>query len=158
MNADEEFKNVFNEYYPFEKYIVKTPKPINYLFDDLLLTELFIPNAEVKPILYDKKNGAKGILTWTKINKDEIYVKVKGVAGESRLAYYDFADHIREEIRGIILKDFGGYEWQSLYCEYEDGESPELEKVLNEQKSLIEAKYGECFVKQDTANTYLVHI
>ncbi len=157
MNADEEFKNVFNEYYPFEKYIVKTPKPINYLFDDLLLTEIFIPHTKIEPILYDKKDGTKGIRTWTKIEEDEIYVKVKGVAGESRLAYYDFADHIREEIRGIILDDFGGYEWQSLYCGDEGEELPELEKVLNEQKSLIEAKYGECFVKQN-ANTYLVHV
>lgn len=157
MNADKEFKNVFNEYYPFEKYIVKTPKPINYLFDDLLLTEIFIPHTKIEPILYDKKDGTKGIRTWTKIEEDEIYVKVKGVAGEARLAYYDFADHIREEIRGIILDDFGGYEWQSLYCGDEGEELPELEKVLNEQKFLIEAKYGECFVKQN-ANTYLVHV
>jgi hypothetical protein len=156
MNADEEFINVFNEFYPFEKYIVKTPKPINYLFDDLLLIELFIPNTKLEPILYDK-NGTKDILAWTEINKDEIYVKVKGVAGESRLAYYDFASHIREGIRRIIIEDFGGYEWQSLYCADEDEELPELEKVLNEQKSLIKAKYGECFVKPDSPNAYLIH-
>ena len=37
MNV-EEFVNVFNEYYPFERYIVKTPKSIVYLFDDAQLT------------------------------------------------------------------------------------------------------------------------
>lgn len=156
MNADEEFKNVFNEYYPFEKYIVKTPKPINYLFDDLLLTEIFIPYTKIEPILYDV-NGNKNILTWTKIEEDEIYIKVKGVAGEARLAYYDFSYSTRETIRDIVISDFGGYEWQCLYCADEGEELPELEKVLNEQKSLIEAKYGECFVKQN-ANTYLVHV
>ena len=28
---DKEFINTFNEYYPFERYIVKEPKKINYL-------------------------------------------------------------------------------------------------------------------------------
>ena len=156
MNADREFINVLNEYYPFERYIVKTPKPINYLFDDLLLTELFIPYTKIEPILYDV-NGNKNILTWTKIEEDEIYIKVKGVAGEAKLAYYDFSHSARETIRNIVISDFGGYEWQSLYCADEGEKLPELEKVLNEQKSLIEAKYGECFVKQN-ANTYLVHV
>ena len=31
------------------------------------------------------------------------------------MAYYDFNDHIREEIRNIIISDFGGYEWECLY-------------------------------------------
>lgn len=30
MNMDEEFINTFNEYYPFERYILKTPQKINY--------------------------------------------------------------------------------------------------------------------------------
>ena len=46
---DKEFVNTFNEYYPFERYIVKEPKKINYLFDDVVLTELFIPSTEIKP-------------------------------------------------------------------------------------------------------------
>ena len=47
---DKEFINTFNEYYPFERYIVKEPKKINYLFDDVLLTELFVPSTEIKPV------------------------------------------------------------------------------------------------------------
>ncbi len=151
--TDYEFINTFNEYYPFERYIVKTPKSINCLFDDLLLIELFVPDTEIKPILYDK-NGTKNILTWTEINKDEIYVKVKGVSGEARLAYYDFSDHIREEIRGIIIEDMGGFNWQSLYVEDENS----LEEMLNEQKTLIESKYGECFIKKDSTNVHFIHV
>lgn len=153
--TDTDFINIYNEYYPFERYIVKTPKSINSLFDDLLLTELFIPNTKVEPILYDN-NGTEDILTWTEVDKDEIYVKVKGVAGEARLAYYDFADHIREEIRGIILEDFTNHCWENLYIEWED--VSDLEKDLNEQKTLIEAKYGECKIKKETTSNYLVHV
>lgn len=39
---EEYFISVFNEGYPFERYIFKEPVKINALFDDLFLTELFI--------------------------------------------------------------------------------------------------------------------
>ena len=135
MNADDDFINILNEFYPFERYIVRTPKSIEPVFDDLILTEIFVP----------KKN-------------DEVYVKVKGVAGEIRIGYFDFAPHIREAIRNIVITDFGHYEWQSLYVQDEDEEFPELEKVLSEQKALIEKKYEECVIKDDTPNTRFVHV
>ena len=135
MNADNDFINIFNEFYPFERYIVRTPKSIEPVFDDLILTEIFVP----------KKN-------------DEVYVKVKGVAGEIRIGYFDFAPHIREAIRNIVITDFGHYEWQSLYVQDEDEELPELEKVLSEQKALIEKKYKECVIKDDTPNIRFVHV
>lgn len=50
MNYDKEFLSVFNEHYPFERYIVKEPKPIGNLFDDAFLTEIFVPETEIKPI------------------------------------------------------------------------------------------------------------
>ena len=40
-NYDEEFINTFNEHYPFERYIVKEPKKINYLFDDVDVVSTF---------------------------------------------------------------------------------------------------------------------
>ena len=135
MNADDDFINILNEFYPFERYIVRTPKSIEPVFDDLILTEIFVP----------KKN-------------DEVYVKVKGVAGEIRIGYFDFAPHIREAIRNIVITDFGHYEWQSLYVQDEDEELPELEKVLSEQKALIEKKYKECVIKDDTPNIRFVHV
>ena len=135
MNADKDFINIFNEFYPFERYIVRTPKSIEPVFNDLILTEIFVP----------KKN-------------DEVYVKVKGVAGEIRIGYFDFASHIREAIRNIVITDFGHYEWQSLYVQDEDEELPELEKVLSEQKALIEKKYKECVIKDDTPNIRFVHV
>ena len=51
--TDKEFIDTYNEYYPFERYIVKNPEKINYLFDDALLCELFIPSTEIKPIIHN---------------------------------------------------------------------------------------------------------
>lgn len=148
MNV-EEFVNVFNEYYPFERYIVKTPKSIVYLFDDAQLTELFMPSTEIKPIVLDGQ-----FMGFTKFPKNEIYVKVKGPAGEMRFALFDFADSVIEDIMCIVISDFGGYEWESLYVEHE-GDNEDLKIALLEQKRLIEEKYGECNVK-DTINAELL--
>lgn len=149
----EEFINVFNNYYPFERYIVKNPKPINRLFDDVVVTELFVPYTEIKPII---ENGR--FVGHTKINNDEIYIKLKGNAGEMRLALYDLAYVVIYDIVGDIINDFGGYEWEGLYVEHEeiDGENNDsLKTALLEQKRLIEEKYGECVIK-DTINAELL--
>ena len=140
--ADKEFIDTYNEYYPFERYIVKNPKKINYLFDDALLCELFIPSTEIKPIMHEGE-----FVGFTQINDDDIHIKLKTSAGEIRMAYYDFNDHIREEIRNIIISDFGGYEWECLYVEHEDDN--DLAIALQIQKKLIEEKYGTCNVKDN---------
>ena len=144
-----DFINVFNEYYPFERYIVKTPKSVVYLFDDALLTELFIPSTEIKPIVLDGQ-----FIGHTKVPKNEIYVKVKGTAGEMRFALFDFADAVIEDILYIVISDFGGYEWEGLYVDHED-DNEDLKAALLEQKRLIEEKYGECGIK-DTINAELL--
>lgn len=143
-NYDNDFINTFNEYYPFERYIVKEPKKINYLFDDVLLTELFVPSTEIKPCI-DKEGVFQG---FTSIDNEDIYVKLKCGDFEFRMAYYDFNDHIREQIRWIILEDFGGYEWESLYVDYGDEDAyEELKEALLTQIQLITNKYGECSIK-----------
>lgn len=149
--SDKEFIGTYNEYYPFERYIVKNPKKINYLFDDAILCELFVPSTEIKPIIHDGE-----FVGFTQINDDDIYIKLKTSAGEIRMAYYDFNDHIREEIRNIIISDFGGYEWECLYVEHEDDD--DLAIALQIQKKLIEEKYGVCnmkdnFIIEDTIET-----
>ena len=70
--TEEYFISVFNERYPFERYIFKKPVKINSLFDDLLVTELFIPSTEIKPIL----DGTGSLMTFTEVPHDEIFVKV----------------------------------------------------------------------------------
>lgn len=144
MNYDEEFITEFNEFYPFERYILKEPKSITHLFDDATLTEIFIPSTEIKPFIEDGKYVGS-----TEVDKDSIYVKIKGPAGEMRLAYFDFASHVREEIRVSVMQDFGC--WEDLYIEVEDTE--ELTEALNTQKELIIAKYGECKVKDSVCES-----
>ena len=144
---DNEFISVFNEYYPFERYIVKTPQPINYLFDDAVITELFVPNTEIKPVLYDGN-----FVGYTSVNEDEIYIKVRGNAGEMRFSYFDFSEGIRETIRDIIIDDMGAYEYESLYVDHEDGE-PELKEMLENQKSMIIEKYGKCETKKSVRDS-----
>ena len=150
-NHDEEFLKMFNEYYPFERYILKTPKSIDNLFDDLLLTEIFIPKTEINPIL--DHNGE--LITFTKMNTDDIYIKAKGNAGEIRLGYFDFEEHIRENIRDIFYEDFGGYEYECLYIDYED--LSRLKNELELQKELITSKYGECNIKLSALRSTLIN-
>ena len=146
---DKEFLNVFNEYYPFERYILKNPKPIGNLFDEALLEEIFIPQTEIEPILGD--NGSK-LISFTSIDKDNIYIKIKTGAGVIRLGYFDFNQAIRENIRNIIIDDFGQYEWEGLFVDHED--LGKLQEIILEQKYLIEQKYTLCNVK-NTIRTIL---
>lgn len=142
---DEDFLNVFNEYYPFERYIFKDPKPIGMTFDDVLLTEFFCPYTEIKPVL-DENNK---LLYFTSIPYNEVYVKVVGNAGEMRIGYLDFEEHIRTMIRCNFIEDFGGYEYEGLYVDHDDegDDNASLIAVLKNQKALIEEKYGECNIK-----------
>lgn len=145
-----EFISIFNEYYPFERYIVKNSQSINYLFDDVKLTEIFVPSTEIKPITYiNSVTGKEEYMCHTEVNNDEIYVKLKCKGAVFIMALYDLDDRIRETIIEIVLEDIGGLNWQSLYIEYEDGdeEGDELKKILKEQKILITKKYGKCNIK-----------
>ena len=147
-NYDKDFIETFNEYYPFERYVVKEPKRINYLFDDVVLTELFVPSTEIKPCVSEE-----GIFHgFTSIDNEDIYVKLKCKNEcddnwvEFRMAFYDFNEHVREEIRVTIIKDFR--EWESLYVDYDDEDAyKELKEALLTQKQLITNKYGECNIK-----------
>ncbi len=145
MDYDEEFLNTFNEKYPFERYIFKEPMSIGTMFDDVMITEIFVPYTEIKPILDEVEN----FCGWTHINNDEVYIKCIGKAGEMRFAYYDFESHIRENIRNNMISDFGECEYENLYVdgEEENGVYSDLINVLNLQKKLIIEKYGECHIK-----------
>lgn len=149
MNSDNEFIDIFNAHYPFERYIMKTPKSLDFLFDDMVLTEIFIPSTEIL-----LRESERGIPFWAHVDGDEIYVKVKGPAGEMRVGYFDFAEHIREEIRGLFIEDLGNYEYQSLYVEDEEGEDQDLLVQLNIQYNKIIEKYGECCVKKSCLNSF----
>lgn len=142
---DKEFLNIFNECYPFERYIFKEPKSLGMTFDDVLLTEIFVPYTKIKPVT--NENGS--YLFSTSISYNEVYVKVVGNAGEMRIGYIDFESHIREMIRYNFIEDFGKYEYECLYVDHEDegNGNASLIEVLKNQKALIEEKYGKCSLK-----------
>ena len=145
-NYDKEFLNVFNEYYPFERYIFKEPKSIGLTFDDAVMTEIFVPYTEIKPILNPDGSFAR----FTKLNPNEVYVKIKGNAGEMRFAYIDFNDHIREQIRWNFVEDLGQCNYELLYVESEnENDTAELKELLKEQSRLIKDKYGDCKIKNN---------
>lgn len=125
---DELFINTFNVYYPFDRYILKTPKSISTLFNDILLTEIFTP-----------------------IQNDTLCIKINGTI---RMGFLDFVEHIREEIRYIVMQDFGANEWQDLFIECDN--SNKLREILLEQKKLIKNKYGSCYIK-DCINLELLN-
>lgn len=150
---DEQFISVFNEFYPFERYIIKEPKSIENLFDDLLLAEIFIPSTEIKPVFSEDNQ----LLFHTKVNDNDIYVKLQTPSGDSiRIGFWDLEAHIRENIRDIIYFDFGGYEWEGLYVEHDD--NSDLKVALMKQKSLIEQKYGECKIKNNFQITDTINL
>ena len=144
MDYDDNFLNVFNECYPFERYIFREPKSIGITFEDIVLIELFVPYTEIKPIT--SENGS--LITFTRINKSEVYVKVRGNAGEMRFGYFDFSESVREEIRTAFIVDFGEYNYESLYVDHEGDDNSDLKNLLGEQAKLIKAKYGECKIKK----------
>ena len=145
-NYDKDFINTFNEYYPFERYIFKEPKSIGLTFDDALLTEIFVPCTEIKPILNPDGSFAR----FTRLNPNEVYVKIKGSAGEMRFGYVDFNDHVRGQIRWNFVEDIGQYNYEMLYVEPEDeNDNAELKELLKEQLRLIKEKYGECKIKNN---------
>ena len=145
-NYDKEFLNVFNEYYPFERYIFKELKSLGLTFDDVVLTEIFVPYTEIKPILNPDGSFAR----FTKLNPNEVYVKIKGNAGEMRFAYIDFNDHIREQIRWNFVEDLGQCNYELLYVEAEnENDTAELKELLKEQSRLIKDKYGDCKIKNN---------
>ena len=141
MNTD--FINTFNEYYPFERFIFSKPKQINYLFDDVMITELFIPSTEIKPVT----DGDGRLEYHTSFDIETIYVKLE-VSGKSfRMALYDFAPHIIDEITYSVINDFDSYAWECLYCETED--DSDLKEALFKQREMITQKYGKCKIKDN---------
>ena len=141
---DESFINVFNEYYPFEHYIVVDPKPINDE-GDVLLTGITVLETEIKPIFNDDGK----IVSYTCVSIDDVIITLKCQGTEFRFKYYDFNEHIRENIRDIMIDDFGAQEYEYLYIIPPEEESIKLKNVLLKQKQLIEEKYCKCVVKNN---------
>ena len=140
-----EFVNIFNEYYPLERYIIRKPVSIGTVFGDVMLTEIFVPYTEIKPIV-DENNKFHG--DFTKINKKEVYVKLKCDNTEYRFSIADLSDTLVENIIYIFIDDFDAYNIESLYVDREDNDYSELKAVLDEEAKLITEKYGICNIKK----------
>lgn len=141
----EEFLNIFNEDYPYERYIFKNPKPISIAFNKLLLTEIWIPYTKIEPVLYDL-NGKKAISYWTKIPDSDVNVKCSTESGEIILFnYYDFCDGVQENIISNWLEEIGDA-YQQMYIDYED--KSDRDSMFEEQRLLNIKHYGDARVKQ----------
>lgn len=150
MEYLEEFLCVFNDRYPFERYIFNTPCSLENLFDDVLVTEVFVPSTEIKP--YFSEDGH--YLDSNEIPKDEIYLKLKGPGGEFRMGLIDFDQSIYENVIFRLYEDFGDYAWECLYMDYDEEDAyDELQEVLLEQKRMITDKYGVCNIKEHVDKT-----
>lgn len=150
MEYLEEFLCVFNDRYPFERYMFNTPCSLENLFDDVLVTEVFVPSTEIKP--YFSEDGQ--YIDSNEIPKDEIYLKLKGPGGEFRMGLIDFDKSIYENVIFRLYEDFGDYAWECLYMDYDEEDAyDELQEVLLEQKRMITNKYGVCNIKEHVDKT-----
>lgn len=150
--SDYEFITTFNEYYPFERCIISEPEAVNYLFDDILFTEVFIPKTE-------KIDNISG--NYENVLDNTIYVKfkLKDSDKEFRLAYFDFAEGIRETIQYKVMNDELINSWESYYVDYENpDEYSYMKEDLKRQKQLITEKYGECKIKEGFCITNTINI
>ena len=147
---DKEFINVFNEYYPFEHYIINNPKSIND-DDDVLLIGITVPETKIQSIY----NVDGNFVFNTQVSKGDIVVILKYAFVEFTFKYYDFNDHIRDNIRSIIIDDFGAKEYEYLYIEPNEKESIELKNILLKQKEIIEKEFGYYNIK-DNINSKLL--
>lgn len=135
MRMVDSFAFEFIEFYPLKRYIFTDPKPIENLFNNILLTEIFILSAET---------------TLDEYTEEEVCVKLFCEEEIIKMSYFDFADHIKENIIDNFICDFGSDNWNSLTCLIEPDDKEEeciidadLESTLQLQKDLIEFKYGE---------------
>ncbi len=144
MDYDEDFLSTFNVWYPLERYIFEEPKSLGLDFDDVQLMEIFVPSTKIEQIF---SNGQ--YMGSTHVHPDDVYVKVKGPAGEMRFGYMDFNSHIRDTIIEEFYEDFGDC-FQYLYIDTEDAEIiEELKCILNKQYTLIMERYGTCKVTKN---------
>lgn len=144
MDYDEDFLNLFNEWYPLEYYIFEEPKSLGLDFDDVQLMEIFVPSTKVEPIIHDGQ-----YIGSVRVNSDKVYVKVKGPAGVMRFGYMEFDSSVRESIRWNFYEDFGDC-LQYLYIDTDDSEIiEELKYVLNKQYTLITERHGVCKITKN---------
>ena len=117
MEHLEDFLSVFNDRYPFERYIFNTPCSLGNLFDDVLVTEVFVPSTEIKPYFSDDGQ----YIDSTEVPVDEIYLKLKGPGGEFRMGLIDFDKPIYENVIFKLYEDTELYDRHvKLYrCPYE---------------------------------------
>jgi hypothetical protein len=142
------------ELYTAGKYELEALELINSLFDDVMLTELFVPSTEIKPIADD--NG--DLVGFTEIPTDEIYIKLKNSSGgEFRMSFFDFSEDIQEAMRFLVIQDMGQYEWECLYVD-DESDQEELKDALSEQRDLITQKYGSCEIKESFDITSTINI
>lgn len=141
----DKFIDIFNDCYPFERYILKEPKSIGWVLDDLKLTEIFIPKTKIESITRNDR-----IWKYTKVDEYKTYAKFKIKDDEIKICLVDLSEGMIGDIMWTVLADFGDC-WECLYIDHEGDElEEELRKKVSEQEKLIKNKYGTTGIIDET--------
>ena len=122
----DEFLKIFNNYYPFEKYIFLTP--LEYT-KAMHVSEIYV------------KETPDG-----DFNKEDVLITLKCSDGTVDFSYFGFSNDFQEVISLGFRLDLGYKEFKMLYSEREC--EKELNKKLTQQYNMIIAKYGKCHIKE----------
>lgn len=128
----DEFLKIFNNYYPFERYLFFTP--LKYT-KTMYVTEIHV--KEKPEATFDRE----GVL-----------ITLKTPQGELEFSYFAFSDDLQGVIYSGFRLDLGYREFEMLCTE--KGCEKELGEKLTQQYNLIMQKYGECHIKERCDKLY----
>jgi hypothetical protein len=126
------FLNIFNDYYPFERYIFIAPLeyPKTMHVSEIYVKE--IPDGDFNP--------------------EDVLITLKSSDGEIEFSYFGLSNDLQGKISDGFRLDLGYREFEMLYSEREC--EKELGKKLTQQYKLIMQKYGECHIKENCNKLY----
>lgn len=128
----DEFLKIFNNYYPFERYIFIAP--------------LEYPKTMHVSEIYVKETPDGDF------NREDVLITLKCSDGEIEFSYFGVSNDLQGKISEGFRLDLGYREFEMLYSEREC--EAELSKKLTQQYDLIMKKYGECHIKEHCNKLY----
>ena len=126
------FLNIFNDYYPFERYIFITPLEHT--------KTMHIPEIYVK----ETPDGD--------FNKEDVLITLEYSDVSVNFDYFGLSNELKYKLAEGFRNDLGYKEFEMLYSERECKEK--LGQKLTYQYTMCIAKYGECYIKKSCNKLY----